>query len=228
MTTWKLTRGADGALTRLDAIGDVRALAQGKCDSMGRLPIRMLASTETVNSFGFIVDNSAFNPEALLSFNANPVLLAFHRIDQPVGKAPARLTEEGLVAEGWVSSGRPDIQQFVLDGTVSGVSIGFMPTGETEGDDGITHITGLELMEITLCAAGSNPDAFVEPAALTKLVDEVGETLSKEPIPSDRLDDDEVVRALMMLGASASGLSVALARMAVSSAEHMMGGMRSG
>ena len=163
-TRWTLTRNEQGIATRLDGLGAVVALSGGKVDSLGRLPVRVLASTETVNSYGFIVDNAAF-AGSLERFNESPVLLAFHRMDQPVGKAPARMTDAGLVAEGWISGGRPDIQQFVIDGTLAGASIGFNPTAEEKGDDEIPHVTRLDLVEISLVPIGSNPDAFVEPLA---------------------------------------------------------------
>jgi len=168
---WTLQRDENGKAVRLETVGALvlrpRTTGAGQKlqaqDNLGRLPVRLLASTESVNDYGFIVENGAFEA-SLEQYNENPILLAFHDMKQPIGKAPAKVTPIGLISEGFVSAGRPDIQTFVLDGTLSGVSVGFDVLEEIEGDDGVPRVTRLGLVEQSLVPAGANADAFVEAA----------------------------------------------------------------
>jgi HK97 family phage prohead protease len=166
---WTLQRGEDGTLERLSTVGSImlRRAPGSKLqnrDDLGRLPIRILASTEAVNDYGFIVENAAL-VGALEEFNSNPVILAYHDMKQPIGKGPSRMTELGLVSDAFVSSGRPDIQTFVLDGTLSGASIAFNVNAQEDGEDNIPRVTKLSLIEISLVPAGANRDAYVEAVA---------------------------------------------------------------
>lgn len=130
----------------------------------GRLRIRSLVSTPRVNSYGFRIAPAAF-VEAGPMFAENPVMLAYHRGDWPVGRWDEgwTVTENGLVLEGWISAAEPQIQEKVLDGTLGRTSIAFWPLGEEQDDDDVTVITKLRLFEVSLVPIPADAGTMVEP-----------------------------------------------------------------
>lgn len=130
----------------------------------GKLRIRSLVSTPRVNSYGFRIDPAAY-VEAMADFAENPVMLAYHRGDWPVGRwdLSQSVTPEGLVLEGWISAAEPGIQEKVLDGTLGRTSIAFWPLGEEQGEDDVTVITKLRLFEVSLVPIPADSGTTVEP-----------------------------------------------------------------
>lgn len=158
----------------------------------GKLRIRSLVSTPRVNSYGFRIDPKAY-VGALADFAANPVMLAYHRMDWPVGRwdTAQSVTPEGLVLEGWISASEPGIQEKVLDGTLGRASISFWTLGEEKDDDDVPVVTNLKLFEVSLVPVPADSGTMVEPLAAPTPAPEV----VKEPVPA-RLVRDEA----LMLG----------------------------
>lgn len=134
-------------------------------DDGGKLRLRILSSTADIDAHNEIVERSAFK-SSLAAYNELPVLLAYHDMKQPVGLAPAEITDAGLVhREAFISDGRPDIQRLVLDGVLTKASIGFV-IKEAKWDDKLelVRITDLELLEVSLVPIPANRYTFVEAA----------------------------------------------------------------
>lgn len=181
---WRLWRNERGGPARLEARC---ALQPGTFDDRGRMPVRILASTEAINSFGFRVRNDAIRA-ALDEYNENPILLAYHSHEQPVGRGRAVMTGAGMEYPAlsatnpdgaYISGGRPDIQALVADGTLRGASIAFDVVEDDEGADGIPEVTRLRLIETSVVPAGANPEAFVE--SLSAEPDEIPAPVAAPP-----------------------------------------------
>jgi HK97 family phage prohead protease len=158
----------------------------------GKLRIRALASTPTVNAYGFKIDQRAF-VDAIPAFRLNPVMLAYHRMDWPVGRWDLSLSvsPEGFVAQGWVSAAEPAIQEKVLDGTLGRVSVAFLPLAWEEEDGQPMVITKLRLFEISLVPIPADAGTMVEPLADTPPASlETAQPLAQE---QDKDEDADVL-----------------------------------
>lgn len=139
--------------------------ATAQRDADGRLQVRSLMSTPSIDEMQEIVEVGAFK-SSLEKFMERPRMLAYHDMMQPVGNwTRLELTEGGLSGDGFVSSARPDIQQLVIDGVLDGASIGFF-INEAEYDEEMElfRIKDLELIEVSLVPIPANRDTFVEVA----------------------------------------------------------------
>lgn len=178
----------------------------------GRLRIRALVSTPRVNSYGFRIDPSAW-PEAMPEFMQNPVMMAFHDWSRPIGRWDKwEVTQAGLVMEGWISSSEPGMQQKVLDGTVSRVSIGFWPLSEDRDEDETPVVKKVKLMETSLVPIPADAGTMVEPLAGVGLAEGQGrETVPASP-PVAEIPREVQVDMSVVLGA-ADACRVALGAM---------------
>jgi len=139
--------------------------AKAARDESGRLAIRSLMSTPSIDEMQEIVEVGAFK-SSLAKFMERPRMLAYHDMMQPVGNwTRLELAEGGLSGEGFISSARPDIQQLVIDEVLDGASIGFF-INEAEYDEEMElfRIKDLELVEVSLVPIPANRDTFVEVA----------------------------------------------------------------
>lgn len=178
----------------------------------GRLRIRALVSTPRVNSYGFRIDPSAW-PEAMPEFMQNPVMMAYHNWDMPIGRWDKwEVTANGLVMEGWISAAEPGMQQKVLDGTVSRVSVGFWPMSEDKDEDDVTVVKKLKLMEASMVPIPADAGTMVEPLAGVGLAEGQGlEAVPASP-PVAEIPREVQVDMSVVLGA-ADACRVALGAM---------------
>lgn len=138
-------------------------------DENGRLRVASLASTPDIDEHGEIVEVSAF-ASSIESFGKNPVMLAYHKMDEPVGIWDAQsITGAGLAVEGFISNGRPDIQQLVLDGVIKHTSIGFF-VRDIDWDEElqVLRITDLDLIEVSLVPIPANRSTTLDVLSAAK------------------------------------------------------------
>jgi hypothetical protein len=144
-------------------------------DPEGRLPIRLLSSTPDIDLDGEIVE-PAGAAEFLEEHNRNPVLLAYHDMKQPAGMAPIRIAKDGLWSDP-LSKSNPggafislhagthpgQIQGLVMDGSLPGASLGFVPVGvEFDEDLEVLRHVKFKIIEKSLVPLPANPSTFVE------------------------------------------------------------------
>jgi HK97 family phage prohead protease len=115
--------------------------------------IRGYASKPVVDRYGEVVEVEAFR-ETLGAYAANAILLNQHRMYEPIGRCTSLdlrhdgLFVEAVVGHGWTVADavRRQIEQKI----VKSFSIGFRETKSGMTDrDGIYHILGLELLELS-------------------------------------------------------------------------------
>jgi HK97 family phage prohead protease len=173
------------------AAGDGREVKA--LDEQGRLRIGTLASTPDIDEMGEIVEPTAF-ASSIEKFGENPMMLAYHDMGQPVGlwDDGQKITKGGLLLDGFVSAGRPDVQQLVLDGVLAHTSIGFFPR-EVEWDDRleVMRITDLELIEVSLVPIPANRSTFVtlKDAFAAWRADEIARLKDLPEIPAAKAPD---------------------------------------
>lgn len=132
-------------------------------DGKGRLGVRALVSTASLNAYGFKVLPSAYE-SALPAFRQRPVMLAYHDMSWPIGRWDQKqeITPDGLLLEGWISEAEPGIQTKVLDGTLAEASVTILPLAEQK-IDGVRVFTKVQLFEASLVPLGADPRTLVEP-----------------------------------------------------------------
>lgn len=129
----------------------------------GKLHLTTLASTPEIDEMNEIVEPEAF-VSSIKSFGEVPIMLAYHDMKQPCGRwDEQKIDKRGLTLSGFISGGRPDIQQLVLDGVVAHTSIGFY-VKDQEWDDTlqVMRIKDLELVEVSLVPVPANRGTYIE------------------------------------------------------------------
>lgn len=130
---------------------------------------RLIISTQAMNDKGFRVRTSGID---LSRFQKNPLLLWMHK--RPTGASTHEVLPLGYVEdlrlEGEDFSGVPvfdDSDEFAMkicnkweNGTIKMGSAGLMPPYEFQEIDGEIWLERSMLMEVSLCDAGSNPEAL--------------------------------------------------------------------
>lgn len=123
----------------------------------------VLASSETQDSHGDIVKQDW----KLDRYSQNPVVFFGHESwDLPIGKASGvRVVDGALHATVTLSKTNPkaeQVLQLMQEGMLKSISVGFRPgkrTMEKRGDREVRVLSENELLELSVVAIGSNPDA---------------------------------------------------------------------
>ena len=116
------------------------------------------ASTNDEDRDGDIILSSAWDSKCLEGYKRNPIILAFHRPDKPIGKAVEIETDsKGLRITARISKAAGDIYSLIKEGVLSTFSIGFMAK-DMEFDQSMMLfvIKELELFEISVVSIPSN------------------------------------------------------------------------
>ena len=134
--------------------------------------VDVIASTDVLDSFGTILRQNW----QLERFKQNPIVLWGHNSSEvPIGRAPkvgvkgSKKNGQQLEAtikfrEAGISQRADEVWAAIEDGTVRGVSVGFLPhsySWEKQDDRDILILDDNELMEISLVSVPANPDALV-------------------------------------------------------------------
>jgi HK97 family phage prohead protease len=119
-----------------------------------------------IDSYGDIIEPGAFLKTILDGMEANRIkILALHRdCDLPIGvPLEMREDERGLFIKGKISdttAGR-DVKALLADGVLTEMSIGYDPAKFTVDEDGIRHLTEIDLWEVSLVTWAANDQAKV-------------------------------------------------------------------
>lgn len=120
-----------------------------------------ILSDESVNSYGYRVLTAGMS---LSRFKRNPVMLYSHDdMVLPIGRwENVRVDGGRILADAVFDEGDDfavEVKRKVDAGLLRCCSIGFMIKTVADGADGVPEVTESELMEGSICAVGSNPNA---------------------------------------------------------------------
>jgi HK97 family phage prohead protease len=131
--------------------------------AVGDRQVRVIASDATPDRMGDILEASGAR---LANFRRNPIVLAQHRDDQPIGTASVALDGDKIVAliefpPAGVSVLSDQYLALMKAGVLSAVSVGFLPIERVPLDSGGYRYTVWELLEISCVSVPANPAALV-------------------------------------------------------------------
>jgi HK97 family phage prohead protease len=132
--------------------------------TVGERQIRVIASDATPDRMGDILEPGGCQ---LDEFRRNPIMLAQHSPDQPIGRWPSievkngRLEALGEFAPEGVSELADEYCALAKSGVIKAVSVGFIPISYEPLRDGGRRYTSWELLELSLVSVPANPNALV-------------------------------------------------------------------
>lgn len=116
-----------------------------------------VASTADLDRDGEVIDPGAFEP-----LPKTVPLLAFHKMDDPIGLVRPRYQGGRLMIDAtFASTARAqEVRALVSEGAVPAVSVGFMAATK-KSVNGVPHITRAELIEVSVVSIPSNRAAVI-------------------------------------------------------------------
>jgi len=132
--------------------------ADGKIDS---ITIEGYASTNDEDRHGDIVPASVWEA-GIKNYLKNPVILAYHQHDEPVGRmTDHRIDERGLFVKARISAAAEDVFNLVKDGVLTAFSIGFrIIDAEYNSALELFVVKELELHEISVVSVPANQNTL--------------------------------------------------------------------
>ena len=131
-------------------------------DEDGGVNIRGLASTNSIDRVGDVINHDAWTKSGGLdNFKNNPIILFNHNYDKPIGKATAMdVTEKGLELGARISKSAGEIKDLIKDGVLGAFSVGFRvkDADYNEETDGF-EIKDAELFEVSVVSVPANQAA---------------------------------------------------------------------
>lgn len=164
----------------------------------GNLLIKGHASTNDKDRMGDIIETSAWTKSgALANYLKNPIILAFHDMTRPIGKAESHeVTEDGLNITAKISKAAGNIVDLIKEGILSAFSVGFqIKEADYDEKSGIFFIKDLELLEISVVSIPANQNAlfsleknFSSPEEYKDFRQQFIKSESKETLMVDKTD----------------------------------------
>lgn len=132
--------------------------ADGKIDS---ITIEGYASTNDVDRHGDVVPASVWEA-GIKNYLKNPVILAYHDHEEPVGRmTDHRVDEKGLYVKARISAAAEDVFNLVKDGVLTAFSIGFrIVDAEYNSALELFVVKELELHEISVVSVPANQNTL--------------------------------------------------------------------
>lgn len=160
-------------------------------DASSECIISGYANTSTKDRVGDVVLPSAF-AKSLPTFLKNPILLANHDWNDPIGVVlEATINDKGLFIKARISDTREDVKTLIREKCLRTFSIGYNEIDADMDESTKTKtISELELLEISVVTVPANHEAMFEVASskqnskyysdLNSLIDGVTKTLGKD------------------------------------------------
>lgn len=129
----------------------------------GDLIIEGFANTVAKDRAGDIIPSSAWSkPDALKNYIKNPIVLAYHDHENPIGSMVEHSVEPlGLRIKARISKGAGRVYTLIKDEVLRTFSVGFMIKDATyDSNDDTFYITDVELTEISVVSVPCNPDSI--------------------------------------------------------------------
>ena len=128
--------------------------------SIDSINIEGYANSTTVDRVGDVIPMTAWN-KALENYLKNPIILAHHNHDEPIGRmVDHKVDEKGLWIKARISAAADDVFNLIKDGVLTAFSVGFIIKDAIY--DSITDlfiIKELELLEISVVSVPCNQDS---------------------------------------------------------------------
>jgi len=149
------------------------------------------ANTSTIDRVGDIIVPEAWKMGGLDNYRKNPIILAFHNYEKPIGRAiELTVTEQGLYIKARISEAAGDIYDLIKSEIVTTFSVGFRVKDATyDPATDIFVIKDLELMEISVVSVPANADSSF---SVIKQLGKEGNEMKKEfAITSDNAPTED-------------------------------------
>lgn len=131
-------------------------------DDEDTLIIEGYASTKDIDRTSDIIEAQAWKKRtALKGYKKNPIILAFHRHDKPIGKAEyIEAGEDGLTIRAKISKAAGDVYDLIKEGILTTFSVGIIVNElDYDQEKDVFLIKNLELLEISVVSVPANPYA---------------------------------------------------------------------
>ena len=118
------------------------------------------ASTKDMDRMRDIIDPKAWQADgALKGYKNNPIILAYHRHDKPIGRATeVTPTKNGLNIKAQISKAATEVYSLIQEGILKAFSVGFIAKDmDYDTDNDIFNIKDVELVEISVVSVPANP-----------------------------------------------------------------------
>ena len=129
-------------------------------ESIESINIEGYANTTTIDRSGDVIPMTAWN-KALENYLKNPIILAYHEDDEPIGRmVDHKVDEKGLWVKARISAAAEDVFNLIKDGVLTAFSVGFVIKDAIY--DSVTDlfiIKELELLEISVVSVPCNQDS---------------------------------------------------------------------
>ena len=132
--------------------------AEGTVDS---ITIEGYASTNDIDRHGDVVPAAVWQ-KGMENYLKNPVILAYHKHDEPIGRmVEHRIDDKGLWIKARVSAAAEDVFNLVKDGVLTAFSIGFrIVDAEYNSAAEVFMVKELELHEISVVSVPANQNTL--------------------------------------------------------------------
>lgn len=157
------------------------------------LEIEGFANTTTKDRDGDLIPAGVWE-KGVQEFLKNPIVLAFHRHDQPVGKVIAHeISDKGLWVKARISAASEKIFNLVKDGIITAFSVGFtIKNAEYKPEIDTFIITELELHELSLVSVGSNRDSLFSLAKAFDNAEDLKKFKTQFTIKDDSVKEQDI------------------------------------
>lgn len=140
-------------------VSDIKSLSLEEDES---IVIEGYANTISKDRAGDVIPASTWRkPGALQNYKNNPIILAFHKHDNPIGKAiELEATDLGLRIKARISKAAGKVYDLIKDGILSTFSVGFMIKDASYDPATETYfINDVELTEVSVVSVPCNQDS---------------------------------------------------------------------
>ena len=149
-----------GKVIRLDSLFQKSAPLPTSGETIDSIFIEGYANTTSVDRSGDVIPKTVWE-KGLQNYLKNPIILAYHDHDEPIGRmTDYKIEDRGLFIKARISAAAEDVFNLVKDGVLTAFSVGFIIKDATY--DSITDlfiIKELELLEISVVSVPANQDS---------------------------------------------------------------------
>ena len=174
-------------------------------ESSDTLTIEGFANTTDKDRDGDIILESAWKQGGLANFLKNPIVLAFHNHQMPIGTVKAHsVSEKGLHVTAEISKAAGNVFELVKEGILQAFSVGFrILDADFDSKTDLFLIKDLELLEVSVVAVPANAESVFR---VSKSLN--GEELKLMKDEFKKTGDNAATETKKEEGASASSSSV--------------------
>ena len=149
-----------GKVLRLDSRFQKSAPLPTTNETIDSIFIEGYANTTNIDRSGDVIPKTVWEA-GLQNYLKNPVILAYHDHDEPIGRmVDYRIEDKGLWIKARVSAAAEDVFNLVKDGVLTAFSVGFIIKDATyDKETDLFVIKELELLEISVVSVPANQDS---------------------------------------------------------------------